>query len=226
LIPPQSHPYRIFEQTLLRRIKLSDTVLDIGCGRHAPNLVKLKGRANVLIGIDLVRFEIADPDLVLLTGSVCKMSSIATSSIELAYSRSLMEHVEHVEAAYAEIDRVLKPGGTYAFLTPNFFDYASLIGYLVPNRFHAAIVRLTERRSKQDVFPTFYRSNTHRSITRLTERSNLLMDDFAYLGQYPSQFTFSEVLFRLGSRYEKFLERHCSLHCLRGWILCILSKPP
>lgn len=35
----------------------------------------------------------------------------------------------------------------------------------------------------------------------------------------------SETLFSLASRYEKFLERHSSLHWLRGWILCIARKP-
>lgn len=223
--PPQIHPYRVFEQTILDLLEPNDTVLDIGCGRQVSNLSQLKERANVLIGIDVVTFEISDPDLVLLAGSICDMRSIAANSIDLAYSRSVMEHIRDVDAAYAEVNRVLKPGGRYVFLTPNFWDYASLIGCVVPNAFHGQIVRWTEGRSEEDTFPTFYKSNTYRRIARLAEQSCLMIQQFAYLGQYPNYFRFSETLFRLAWRYEKFLERHRRLHCLRGWILCTLRKP-
>jgi SAM-dependent methyltransferase len=223
--PPQNHPYRIFEQTILSRLEPNDTVLDIGCGRQVSNLSKLKQRANVLIGIDMVDFEISDPDLVLLAGSICDMGSIATNSIDLAYSRSVMEHIRDVEAAYAEVSRALKPNGRYIFLTPNFWDYASLIAYFVPNALHGKIVRWTEGRSEEDTFPTFYRSNTYRSVAQLAEQSCLTIAQFDYLGQYPNYFRFSKTLFRLASRYEKFLERYRRLHCLRGWILCTLCKP-
>jgi SAM-dependent methyltransferase len=173
----------------------------------------------------MVDFDIEDPDLILLTGSICQMSGIERNSIDLAYSRSVMEHIEDVEAAFSEIYRVLRPNGRYIFLTPNFWDYASLIAYTVPNRFHAKIVRWSEGRSEEDTFPTYYRSNTYRGIDRLMKRSGLHLSRFDYLGQYPSYLMFSEMLFSVASRYEKFLERHSSLHWLRGWILCILYKP-
>jgi SAM-dependent methyltransferase len=127
--PSGTHPYRIFEQTILDYLDRSQTVLDIGCGRRAPNLIRLRGRARVLIGLDVVEFAIREPDLLLRTGSVCQMSGIETNSIDLAYSRSVMEHIEDAERAFSEICRVLRPAGRYIFLTPNFWDYASLIAY-------------------------------------------------------------------------------------------------
>lgn len=57
--PSRTHPYRIFAQTILDHLDPSHTVLDIGCGRRAPNLLRLRGRAKVLIGLDVStpRFE-------------------------------------------------------------------------------------------------------------------------------------------------------------------------
>jgi 2-polyprenyl-3-methyl-5-hydroxy-6-metoxy-1,4-benzoquinol methylase len=78
-----------------------------------------------------------------------------------------MKHVEDVKAAYTEIDRVLKPGGSYLFLTPNRYDYASIVAHIVPNGLHATIVKRTEGREKIDTFPTFYRSNTETAIRAL-----------------------------------------------------------
>jgi SAM-dependent methyltransferase len=153
------------------------------------------------------------------------MIGIENNSIDLAYSRSVMEHIEDAGRAFSEICRVLRPGGRYIFLTPNFWDYASLIAYVVPNRFHAKIVRWSEGRSEEDTFPTYYRANTYYSIKRMADRSGMIVSQFRYLGQYPSYLMFSSTLFGLAAKYEKFLERHPSLHCLRGWILCVLCKP-
>ena len=153
------------------------------------------------------------------------MSGIEANSVDLAYSRSVMEHIEDTGTAFSEICRVLRPNGRYIFLTPNLWDYASLVAYVVPNRLHAKIVRWSEGRSEEDTFPTYYRANTYRSIKRLSERNNLSGRKFGYLGQYPSHLLFSETLFSVAASYEKFLERHSSLHCVRGWILCLLCKP-
>ena len=222
--PPQSHPYRIFQQTILEHLQPGHTVLEIGCGRGAPNLVRLKGRANKLIGIDVVDFEVADPELLLLNRDVCDMSCIASASVDLSYSRSVMEHIKDVQSAYSEISRILRPGGKYIFLTPSAWDYASIAGYLIPNRFHSAIVRTIEGRDERDVFPVYYRSNTFRAISRRSNASNFRIEQFKYLGQYPGYLTFNRTLFRIATQYERFLERHPRLHALRGWILCLLTK--
>jgi SAM-dependent methyltransferase len=224
--PPHRHPYQILEQTILQHLQFDHTVLEIGCGAAAPNLIRLKGRANALIGIDVVDFAIADPKLLLVKANICEQSPLPSGSVDLSYSRSVMEHIEEVEAAYAEINRILRPGGKYIFLTPSAWDYASIIARLVPNRLHAAIVKTVEGRDDQDVFPTYYRSNTFAEINRISRKYNFEVDRFEYLGQYPSYLSFNTTLFRIGARYEKFLERHPRLHALRGWILCVLSKRP
>ena len=87
--PSRTHPYRIFEETIVHHLQPSYTVLDIGCGRRAPNLAKLKGRAKSLIGLDMVDFEIKEPDLVLLTGSICEMNGIGRTQLTLHIHEAL-----------------------------------------------------------------------------------------------------------------------------------------
>ena len=222
--PPHTHPYRALLSKILDYLEPHHTVLEIGCGRAAPTLLELKGRARALIGIDLEEFVVADPEVTLLNADVGEMGVVANESVHLAYSRGVMEHIEDVEAAYSEISRVLSPKGLYIFLTPNAWDLASIVAYVIPNQFHARIVRMTEGRREQDVFPTYYRSNTLRKIAKLAERNQFSVVSFEYLGQYPSYFTFSPMLFGIGCRYEKFLERSPRLHFLKSWILCVLSK--
>jgi ubiquinone/menaquinone biosynthesis C-methylase UbiE len=105
--PPDSHPYRILERAILNHLDPGCTVLDIGCGRRAPNLRQLKGRARTLIGIDLVDFELEDAELLLVNADVCDMAAVPSGSVDLSYSRSVMEHIKNVRAAYSEFNRVL-----------------------------------------------------------------------------------------------------------------------
>lgn len=215
------HPFRQLEWAIDRLLPAHGTVLEIGCGRNAPMLTKIKGKADQLIGIDLVEFTNPDPELTLIPGDACHMTAIADRSVDLIFSRSVMEHIQDVHACYREVARVLKPGGCYIFLTPNFFDYISLIAWIVPNRLHPMLVRATEGRAEEDTFPTFYRSNTRRAIRDAANRNGLMIDDFGYLGQYPASMMFSETLFRIMARYEKFLE-WSGAHFLQGWIICTL----
>lgn len=223
--PPETHPYRVFESTILDRLGPSDTVLDIGCGRTAPVLRKLKGKAGKLVGIDLVDFVVEDEDLSLIQNSVSEISGVGDNAVNLAYSRSVMEHIGEIDAAYEEVARVLKPGGVYVFLTPNFWDYGSLMAWIIPNGLHPLLVRISEGRAEADTFPVHYKSNTIGSIARLAQKHGFEVQRIEYLGQYPNYFIFNRFLFWAGCKYEKFLERHPRLHWLRGWILCVLSKP-
>ncbi len=223
--PPERHPYQILESTIERFVTPETAVLDIGCGRTAPNLVRLAGKARALYGIDLVPFTIERPDLTLVQTSVTDLAGIDDGTIDLAYSRSVMEHIEEMDRAYAEIHRVLRSEGRYIFLTPNFWDYASIISYLVPNRFHGGIVRRTEGRAEEDVFPAFYRSNTKTAVRRLAARHGFAVERLDYMNQYPSYLKFSRPLFYLGCLYGKTIEAIGPLNVLQGWLFCILRKP-
>jgi SAM-dependent methyltransferase len=222
--PPATHPYRILERSLLAHAGPNDIVLEIGCGRSAPLLKTLRGRVGSLIGIDLVDFTIEEPDIRLFNNDIADMKDIADGSVDFAFSRSVMEHVREIDRCYAELHRILKPGGLYVFLTPNFWDYGSLISHFTPNRFHQRIVRYAEGRAEENTFPTFYRSNTRRSIERLAKAHDFHVKTFDYLGQYPAYLTLSRPLFVLGSAYEKTLARFTPLHWLRGWILAAIEK--
>jgi SAM-dependent methyltransferase len=218
------HPYRRFERAIETEIEDGATILDVGCGRAAPVLQKFRGRCRRLIGIDCIDFvdEIAGVELY-------KRDLISTGlddeSVDLIMARSVLEHVLEPEVAFKEMNRLLKPGGRFVFLTANRWDYASLVATLIPNQFHPWIVRNTEGREEADVFPTAYRANTKSQVKRLADMSGLTVRHFEYLGQYPNYLMFSRTLFRMGAAYEKFLARTPALHMLRGWIFATLEKP-
>ena len=223
---PEDHPNRIFEREVQLRLKPGYTLLDAGCGRNAEVLGRLAGKAGRLIGVDLVEFSPeAQRKPVELVQSDLGDMPIESGSVDMVISRAVMEHLEDPLVVYREFCRVLRPGGSLIFLTPNLWDYASLIAKLVPNRFHAAIVARTEGRKEDDTFHTHYRSNTGRAIRKWAARSGFSLAWLRYLGQYPSYLMFNPALFLIGTAYEKAISRFDSLRILRGWLLAELVKP-
>jgi len=225
MFPSETHPNRVIERAVESHVGPTSAVLDIGCGRTAPNLVKLRGEQRKLYGIDVIDFTVGSEGLNLFRNDVRDMKDIATASIDVAYSRAVMEHLEKPEAAYAEIARVLKPGGLYIFTTPSIYDYGSIAALVIPNRFHGRIVNATEGRASEDVFPTVFGSNSRRAITRQAGDAGLEVQELEYIGQYPSYLVFNRALFWLGSMYQKAIEKHPLTKPLQGWIFCVLKKP-
>lgn len=218
------HPYRTFEVEVLSHLAPTHTLVDAGCGRGAPVLKTFRGRAQRLIGIEAVDF-IDQPEGIELYNADLSATGLPDCSVDVIMARSVVEHLADPTTVFSEFRRILRPGGVFVFLTANLWDYASLVAKAVPNRFHPWIVARTEGRKEVDVFPTQYQCNTHAAVRRHAAASGLEVSAFRYLGQYPSYLLFSAPLFLAGTLYEKTLERFESLHFLRGWILCSLTKP-
>ncbi len=151
-------------------------------------------------------------------------TGLPDASVDVIMARSVMEHVADPEAVYGEFARILRPNGKFVFLTANFWDYASLIAAIVPNRFHPWIVARTEGREEHDVFPVEYKTNTRWAVRRAAASASLDIERFDYLGQYPCYFMFNGGLFLLATAYEKVIASVSALGWLRGWIFCTLVK--
>jgi SAM-dependent methyltransferase len=222
--PAAGHPYRVFEQRVDSLLTPDTVLLDAGCGRTVPVLRKYLGRVRHLIGVELVEFTDVPSGIETHNADLSRIP-IPDRSVDLIMSRSVFEHLTDPEAVYREFYRVLRPGGKVVFLTANMWDYGTLIAWLIPNRFHAAIVRRVEGRAEEDTFPIAYRTNTRAAVNRLASSSGFAVESFEYLSQYPNYLMFNGVLFFLGMCYEKLISRFEFLRFLRGWIMVTLRKP-
>jgi len=217
------HPYRIFEARIERMLSQDSVLLDAGCGRSAPVLKKYIGRVGRLIGVELVEFVDVPEEIETYNTDLANIP-IPPNSVDLIISRSVFEHLQEPQSVYREFSRVLKPGGRVVFLTANMWDYGTLVARMVPNRFHAQIVKAVEGRAEEDTFPTAYRTNTRSQIHRLADDAHLTVTSIEYLNQYPNYFMFNGLLFLVGVAYERLTSRFESLRFLRGWLLVTLTK--
>jgi SAM-dependent methyltransferase len=218
------HPYRVLEDEVKSKLTGESVFVDAGCGHSAELGLNVCKYARWTLGVDSVGFDAqAVRNLTCIRADLQRLP-LADRSVDLVAARSVMEHIDDPLAVYREVQRVLRPGGYFVFLTPSSWDYATIIAKLVPNRYHGKLVRLTEGRAEVDTFPTFYRSNTIRAINALARKSGFALEREACLGQYPSYLMFNPVLFLLGTAYDRIVTRFDLLQQLRGWLLVTLRK--
>jgi SAM-dependent methyltransferase len=218
------HPYRVFERRVDELLRPESVLLDAGCGRTLPVLRKYLGKAKSLIGVELVEFS-GVPDGIETYNTDLAHIPVADGSVDLIMSRSVFEHLVDPDSVYREFMRILKPGGYVVFLTANMWDYGTIFARLIPNQYHAKIVKRVEGRAEEDTFPTAYRTNTRADVDRLSKASGLIVESFEYLNQYPNYLMFNGLLFLLGVGYERLTTQFKILRLLRGWILVTLKKP-
>ena len=158
------------------------------------------------------------------TGDLSHLPLVA-SSVDLVVARSVFEHLKSPADVIAECARVLRPGGALLVLTPNRWDYATVVARLVPNRWHARLVAATEGRSESDTFPTFYRSNTPSHVRSHARHAGLLIEAIEFINQYPNYLQVNRMLFLLGTGYERVTSRFETLRHLRSWLLITMRRP-
>lgn len=222
------HPYARMRRAIQSRLDSSKRILEIGCGRDFPESRHYLERTAAVFGLDP---EIAAP----ITAHADRRDSrirgfgdrlpFADESFDVVACRSVIEHLRDPLPFFAEASRVLRPGGAMYCLTPNRYDYASIIAGLVPNRWHGRIVRFAEGRDEADTFPTYYRANTERAVRQLADMSGLDLRRIDHLNHNPSYLTFSPLLYRVGAAYDRAIASTRRLAWLRAWLFFELQKP-
>lgn len=195
--------------------------LDAGCGIDAPLTRKFSAEASV-VGIDLCSG--LPPDLQVVAGDVSKLP-FRDGAFSLIFSRSVFEHLAQPELVLQEFQRVLRPNGTCIILTPNKFDYSSIVAALTPQWFHQWFVRkVYTSAAVYDTFPTLYRANTPGFFRSLTKRNRgWRVRRISGVRHYPANLVFSTLLFRLGVFYDWVIAR-AGLTALQPSLLVVLEK--
>ncbi|MFO1040113.1 MAG: class I SAM-dependent methyltransferase [Geminicoccaceae bacterium] len=185
----------------------SSVLLDFGAGRgeshfddkcaYRRQLQAFKGRIAHVHGVDVDPVVLTNPRLDsahILTSS--GQIPLPDESVDVVLADWVLEHLEHPDVTVGEFARVLKPDGWVCARTPNRWHYQYLAAQLIPERFHASVLRHVQKNRKSvDVFPKYYRLNDRRAIARVFGK---LFDNFTYeYSPPPAYVPDSAILWRI-----------------------------
>jgi SAM-dependent methyltransferase len=86
-------------------------VVDLGGGPgYYARAFREAGARAIVIDIEVSEMTMRGPVSYAVAGSVARLP-VADASVDLVFSSNLLEHVRDVDAARAEMERVVKPGG-------------------------------------------------------------------------------------------------------------------
>jgi len=214
----------VYSELIRKHLVPGQKVLDAGCGRYLRFCRDLSGIAT-MVGVDL--------DTVLETDNTAAPFAVRgdvgrlpfpDGHFDMVISRSVIEHLEDPAQVFREFSRVLKPGGKVVVITPNKYDYVSVIASLTPYWLHRALVSRIFQVPEDDVFPTLYRANTMSAIRRAFGSAGLVQKELDTINHYPAYLMFSPILFRVGVLYERLTSLQ-AFRGLRGSIVCVFEKP-
>jgi SAM-dependent methyltransferase len=195
-------------------------ILDAGCGRDAP-WVRRFDVGTQLVGIDLATALPAD--LPVVRGDLSCLP-FADASFSLIFCRWVFEHLAEPSQVLREFHRVLKPRGICLILTPNRYDYSSLVAQCTPHWFHEQFIQRLYGQRAYQTFPTYYRANTPGFFQKfISQHPEWGIVELRGLRHYPVNLAFSRLLFRVGILYDRWIAAH-GWRALQPVLLATLKK--
>jgi SAM-dependent methyltransferase len=191
-------------------------VLDLGCGRGG--VVELFWRdVKLAAGIDPDEPSLAERStrgMPVVTGRGEDLP-FAGESFDLIVSLWVLEHLRAPELVFSEVQRVLRPGGHFVFLTPNLRN--PLLAF---NRLGRALPQLQRRlvprlygRVEADTFPVQYRANTEHAIRSLASGAGLEVAKVRVVPD-PTYLAFNGLMFRASVMSDGLMPASWGIHLL------------
>jgi ubiquinone/menaquinone biosynthesis C-methylase UbiE len=214
----------LYGELIRKYLQPGQKVLDAGCGRYMRFCKDLSGMAE-LVGIDLETTLETDNRRAPfgVRGDIARLP-FPNGHFDMVISRSVVEHLPDPPEVFREFSRVLRPGGKVVIITPNKYDYVSVIAALTPYKIHRFLVSKIFQVPEDDVFPTLYRANTVSAVRKAFRLAGMVPKEIRTINHYPAYLMFSPMLFRLGIFYERLTSLK-PFGALRGSIICAFEKP-
>ena len=141
-------------------------LLDAGCG-HSTLLEEQYKQCKKVIGVDLDRHGLNKNNLVdqKIMSDLIEIP-LPDNSVDIYVSAWVLEHIKKPKKFIKEVNRLLKPGGYFVFITPNKDGWYAVISEAIPDSFHSTIVEKMYKRPADDTFQTYYKLNSREDIDK------------------------------------------------------------
>ncbi len=175
IAPSLKYSQSLYEDVLKLHIKPGLKWLDLGCGQHIlppwrrKEENKLTENCKMVAGIDYNIHSLVNHKTIsrLIQGDIAHLP-LKGNSFDLATANMVAEHLENPEVSFREIQRILRPGGTFIFHTPNVLGYTAILLMIVPKALKPKMVQFFQADEEGD-FVTYYKANSIKKIHSLAQ---------------------------------------------------------
>ncbi len=211
-----------------RAVSPDSVVLNLGAGPATHDRRRcLRGEVARVVGADIDPIVLTNDELdEALTIDASGRLPFDDSSFDVVLSDYVLEHIEQPRPFLREVHRVLKPGGTFFFRTPNVWHYTVLLSQLTPHWFHGLVANRARGLSAQAhaPWPTFYRMNRRGRIERLAREAGFAGIELRMVEAEPVYLSFHPAAFILGVGYERAVNSTDHFAAVRANIFGRLQK--
>jgi SAM-dependent methyltransferase len=218
--PPYVDEDELFHREILEQLTPRTRLLDAGAGAGELYSHDYRPHCAEVVGVDLDPRVVTNP--ILTRGLVGPLESLPLpdDSVDLVVCRYVFEHLADPLRVIREFGRVLTPDGQAIILTPNRLHYVATAASLTPLWFHKTYNRWRGRNA-EDTFPTHYRANTRRTLSRLFGQAGFSTEAMIQREMAPNYLTLSPVTFLAGVLYERVVNRSSFLS---DWRVLLLAR--
>jgi SAM-dependent methyltransferase len=208
----------------------SGTWMDLGCGHDfLPPWFRADDRKLDLRGWRVIGLD-ADLDALQRHGNLrhkifgtAERIPVVDGSLSLISANMMVEHVEHPESLFAEIGRVLAPGGRALIHTPNLEGYTTRLTRAIPDSLLKPLAKALLNRASEDVYPTYYRANTEAAMRAAADRAGLRLVRCEHVDSSPQFYRVPPVMAMEVALMR--LARRPRLASLRPCLIAVFEKP-
>jgi SAM-dependent methyltransferase len=214
-----------FHDLVARRTKAGAAILEIGAGPTNPT-TKFLASLGPVTGLDVSDEVKQNRDLRRAEVYDGGAFPFTARSFDLCVSNFVLEHVADPATHFSEVARVLRPGGTYCFRTPNLWHYIPFVSKLLPHSLHLKLANHLRRLDgdAHDPWPTVYRANTMPALKRFCSAAGLVQIECGLVEPEPSYGRSSPLLFFPMMCYERLVNAAAVFAPLRINFLAVVQK--
>jgi SAM-dependent methyltransferase len=202
-------------------------MLNLGAGPPTKAPLRIfKGEIERVVGADIdpivLDNEELDEAVVIEDGKL----PLPDQAFDVIVSDFTLEHVQDPAGFLGESFRVLRPGGSMFFRTPNKHHYVATISRMTPHWFHTLVANRARDlpTDTHEPWKTYYRLNTRAEVERRARDAGFRDCELRMCEAEPSYLVFASVPFLGGVAYERLVNRFDALAGLRACIFGRLEK--
>lgn len=214
----------LFREAILRHVQPQSRLLDLGAGAGIVTQMNFRGLAAHVCGVDLDERVVQNPYLDEAHVGSGEQLPLPADSFDVVFADNVLEHLPDPQRVFAEVHRVLKPGGVFLAKTPNKWHYMPMIARLTPHAFHGFYNRLRGRASV-DTFPTRYKANSRGDLARLASATGLGIESLRVIESRPEYLRINAAAYAAGFAWERLLNSSKLLEGLRILLVVEMRKP-